>query len=515
MPKRSFAKLKQHYLLPLVVFLTGAAVLIIEVVATRILSPYFGNTLYSVSSILGVVLGALSIGYYVGGRLADKRPEPALFYSIILLGGVSVLVLHLLSQLFLPVIGYELSIMSGPLICSMLLFFLPGFLLGMLSPFAIKLQEKRLPKTGIGTIAGEMFFWSTLGSIAGSLSAGFLLVPLLGISITVISVGVFLVLLGAVPLLKMAAQKSFVNKVIPVAIGLTLFSISLLSLRQQNIVYATDGLYEKIAIIDGEYNGQPVRYFQQDRSSSSAMYLNSDELVYDYTNYYQLYKAVKPDAQRSLVIGGAAYSIPKALLNESPTMQVDVAEIEPSLEELGKNYFNVPETPRLATHITDGRRLLATAEKPYDLIFSDVYYSLYSIPAHFTTQDFFATAKQKLSQNGVFIANLIGSLKDDNPSFIYSELKTFASVFPNCYLFAVNSPQNNGVQNLILVGVNGDKPLDVTAPVLAQNKDKVMRELTAHTVDVDTLHLAPHMMLTDDHAPVEFMMARLLSNPGF
>ncbi|HEX6462265.1 MAG TPA: fused MFS/spermidine synthase [Candidatus Saccharimonadales bacterium] len=509
--KARFRRFWHRYQLPFIVFLTGAAVLIIEVVATRILSPYFGNTLYTVSSVLGVVLAALSVGYYLGGRLADKHPEKPLFFTIILLGGISVLCLQLLLQLWLPSIGYELSIVSGPLISSLLLFFLPGFLLGMLSPFAIKLQEKQLAGTGIGTIAGEMFFWSTMGSIAGSLSAGFLLVPFIGINLTVIGVGSFLCVLGALPLLLKRLHVAVVVKLFAVAAFLGIFTVSLVLAERQEVLYRADGIYEKLTITDYHKKGRPVRSFQQDRSSSSAMYLDSDELVYDYTKYYELYKNIKPNARRSLVIGGAAYSIPKALLADSPAMQVDVAEIEPSLEALAKKYFRLPETQRIKTHVVDGRRWLATSGITYDVIFSDVYYSLYSIPAHFTTKEFFETAKRQLSENGVFIANVIGELSLEHPSFTYSELKTFRSVFPNGYLFAVESPKSHLSQNLIFVGINGSACLDFSAPPLKQSTNEVLRSLASHETTVAEAALASYPLLTDNYAPVEYMMSKQLS----
>lgn len=491
--------------------------LVIEIAAMRVLSPYFGNTLYTTSSVLGVVLAALSLGYYYGGRLADKRPSEILFYSIILAGGISTFFLQILSMLLLPKIGYELSIMSGPIIMSLIMFFLPGLLLGMLSPFVIKLQTKRLPKLGTGTIAGEVFFWSTLGSITGSLMTGFLLIPFFGLDNTILGTGAFLTLLGAVPLLFLGAMnRKVVGRLIPVAIGLFLMNAVLLASRESEVIYSADGLYERLTIYDGSYRGgsEPVRFFKQDRSSSSAMYLNSDELVYDYTKYYELYRGIKPDATKSLVIGGAAYSIPKALLADSPKMTVDVAEIEPSLEELGEKYFKVPDNdPRLKTYIDDGRRHLATSDKAYDLIFSDVYYSLYSIPSHFTTKEFFETAKSKLSKDGVFIANLIGDLSPAQPSFIHSEIKTFQQAFDNNYVFAVNSPDSErGAQNIMIVGINGDKRLDFNNKVFKNSENEVLRDLSRQQLDTDSIDFSPHLVLTDNYAPVEYLMSRVLQD---
>lgn len=502
----------RHYTLPLVVFLTGAAVLVIEVAAIRILSPYFGNTLYMTSSVLGVILAALSLGYYVGGRLADKRPSETLFYTLILMGGISTLFLQLLIMMLLPRIGYELSIVSGPLITSALMFFLPGFLLGMLSPFVVKLQAVRLPQIGTGTIAGEVFFWSTLGSIIGSLATGFVLVPFFGLDATILGTGVFLVLLGALPLLRRGLMYSkLLGRLVPVAIGLFLMSLVLMAGRESQVVYSDDGLYQRLTIYDSTYQGEPARFFRQDRNASSAMYLNSDRLLYDYSKYYELYRGVKPDATQALVIGGAAYSIPKALLEDSPRMQVDVSEIEPSTFELAQKYFRVEDGPRLDNFVMDGRRLLATSDTKYDLIFGDAYSSLYSVPHHFTTVEFFETTKRSLSDNGMVVLNLIGDLSQQQPSFVFSEIKTFRQVFDNTYVFAAGSPETiETPQNIILVGINGDKQLDLNAEVFATSQNDVLRTLSEHYYHVEDIDLTPYMVLTDDHAPVAYLMSRVL-----
>jgi len=503
-----------RYGLLITVFLTGASILIIELAAIRVLSPYFGNTLYTTSSVLGVVLAALSLGYYYGGRLADRNPSEKLFYTIILAGGASTLLLQILTMTLLPQLGFQLSILTGPLIASMIMFFLPGLLLGTLSPFVVKLQSLRLPKVGTGTIAGEVFFWSTLGSIVGSLATGFLLIPFFGLDNTIIGTGIFLTLLGAIPLLLMGGmkEKSF-GRIFPVAIGLALMSASLTYAQTgREVLYEADGLYEKLTIYDDTFDGQPARFFKQDRSSSSAMYLNSDELVYNYSKYYEIYKGIKPDADQSLVIGGAAYSIPKALLADSPEMKVDVSEIEPSVYDLAKQYFRVQDDPRLQNFVADGRRHLTTTDKQYDLIFSDVYYSLYSIPSHFTTREFFETAKSKLTDDGVFVANLIGDLSPEQPSFIMAELKTFQEVFDNAHVFAVSSPLiSKGAQNIIIVGINGDASLNFDAPAFANSDNPVLRTLEQQEFKTDGIDFAPYPTLRDNYAPVEYLMSRILS----
>lgn len=500
----------KNSVLPLAVFITGACVLIIEVVATRILSLYYGNTIFTVSSVISVILAALSFGYYAGGKIADRYPHPKWFFSIILLSGISMLLLQLLNTIALPFLGYILPITTGPLISALILFFLPALLLGTLSPYAIKLQKIRLPNEGIGSVAGKIFFWSTLGSIFGSLLTGFVLIPHFGVNQIIVTNGVILFLLGLIPFIgSRVEKKNFYGALLAFSI---VFGATLLFPNQtgKNIVFSKDGVYEKITIYDDKYKERPTRFLQQDRSHSGAMFLDSDELVYDYTQYYALYKILKPDVENALVIGGGAYSIPKALLKNLPEATVDVSEIDSSLFELAQKYFKLVETERLHNYTEDGRRLLHDTDKKYDLIFNDVYYSLFSIPVHFTTQEFFEIVKNRLNEDGVFIANLIGDLSQQRPSFILSEIKTFRTVFPNSYFFAVNSPDKIETQNIIFVGYNSDKNIDFNNQEITENENSIIQSLEKKIINLEKFELSSYPLLTDNFSPVEYLTGKVL-----
>ena len=142
------------------VTLSGMAVLIIEILATRMLAPFFGNSIFTLSSVIGIVLAALGIGYYLGGALAERKPSAAWFFSLIVVAGFAVLLLQLLNATLLPAIAYRLSLVNGPLLVSLLMFFLPALFLAMLSPFAVALLHAREPGRGAGHAAGLVFFWS-------------------------------------------------------------------------------------------------------------------------------------------------------------------------------------------------------------------------------------------------------------------------------------------------------------------------------------------------------------------
>jgi len=492
-------------MLYLVVFITGACVLIIEIVALRILAPYFGNTIYSVSSVIGVVLAALGIGYFFGGKLADKYPSQKLFYTIIFLSGLSVLLLQITKLFLLPVFGFKLPITIGPLVSALILFVVPAALLGTLSPFAIKLQKKKEQRTGIGSLSGKVFFWSTFGSIFGSLASGFFLIPTFGINEIVIGVGVLLILIGV-------AGLSFLGRLntifILIATTATLITITVSALLKPEATFVKDGIYEQITIFDVEYRAKSARFLNLDNSNSAAMFINSSELVFDYTKYFVVAEIFSDEIENVLAIGGGAYSVPKAVLKKYPDASVDVSEIEPSLFGLAKKYFRLVDSPRLINYVKDGRRFLYDTDKEYDLIFSDVYYSLYSIPTHMTTREFFELAKSKLSDDGVFIANLIGAISPQPHSLFFSEAKTFRSVFPKAYFFATDNPSSNEAQNIIFVGYNGDKVVNFESEKVTTHDDPLIRSLNEKLIDITKFDLSSYPVLTDNYAPVEFLTAQ-------
>lgn len=503
---------KNHILL-FVVFITGAAVLIVEVTAIRILSPYFGNTIFTASSVISVILAALSFGYYFGGRLADRHPSPKWFYGIIFLSGLSIFLLQLIVFLFLPTLGYNFSVVSGPLVSATILFFIPSFLLGTLSPFAIKLQQLGMPKAGMGRVIGDVFFWSTFGSIFGSLSAGFILIPHFGVNQIITVTGATLTGLALIALALLRINKKILTKLFIISgVLISLVAWFLLSPSSNKIVYNHDGVYERILIYNDVQQGKLARYLMQDRTGSGGMFLESDEHVFDFSKYYVLYRILNPDPKEIMVIGGGSYTIPKSFLKDAPKANVSVIEIEPSLFSLGKSYFNVPDDQRLKNYIADGRRYLHDSDKKYDVIFSDVYYSLYSVPVHFTTREFFAIAETKLNNGGVFIANLIGSLSEKPPSFILSEINTFQSVFRNSYFFAVDSPKSKKPQNFIFVGYKSDKKINFGDLKLKADSNETLRNLSEKLIDLSGFDLSRYIILTDNYAPVEYMISKVLSD---
>ena len=494
---------------PLVTFLTGAAVLIIEILATRLVSPFFGNTIYTVSSILSVVLFALAIGYYLGGLLADRYPSAKLFYSIILFAALTVAIIPVLNSHVLPNLVDLLSLRTGPLVSSLIFLFLPSFLLGIISPFAIKLSFKDQNK--IASASGLIFFWSTTGSIIGSLATGFYLIPNFELTDVIFAVAIILAFISLLGIYFHSRSPKTAISCLLLSAAL-LFCISLISNSSQGsalkVLHQSNGIYERIRVYDGIAYEKPARFIEQDHTPSGAIFLSNNASAYEYADYVKLSNII-PDLRNVLILGGGAYIIPNNLLPQiSSNGQIDVVEIEPILHSLAKKYFGLSDDQRIKNHIADGRQFLKQSKLSYDLIFNDVYRSLYSMPAHFTTKEFFEEVKNKLKPDGLFISNIIGNLKESPHSFVYAEIKTIKEVFPNTIVFKVDDVTPESPQNLVSLSAASGTREELIAKVqklkMFSREGDHLSERILKIEDKDRSYLP---VFTDNYAPVDYFVA--------
>jgi spermidine synthase len=256
-----------------------------------------------------------------------------------------------------------------------------------------------------------------------------------------------------------------------------------------------------------------VRFLFQDKNNSAAMFLNNNDpqqLVFDYTKYYSLYQIFKPQIEKALVLGGGGYSVPKALLADFPTAQIDVCEVEPSLFALAQKYFRVPVNSHLTNYVKDARLFLATTDEKYDLIYGDAYLGYYSLPINLTTKEFFNLVYDHLTPGGVFIVNFIGSLDPAVPSLTFSEIKTFRSVFPSTYFFAVKSLTEKETQNLVFVGHKSEQKVDINSAEIKSHPDSLIAGLPERQINLDQFDFSGQIELTDNYAPIEYLLAKML-----
>ncbi len=488
----------QSHLLNFVVFISGAVIMILELTGSRILAPHVGNSLPVWTGLIGIILGSLSIGYVWGGKIADNKPTVAKLSLILFLASITLSVIPMLSKFALPTITalfFDLRIAAS--IATILLFTLPSILLGMVSPYALRLKLKDIQSSG--TTAGNLSAISTIGSIFGTFFAGFFLIAFLGSStiLSVLAVTTFF-------LSCLLATKYFWKKVILFIIffGLLSKTDSLASLQFHHPVLEKDTLYNHVSISDitNATPKQTVRELIIGNAHNSAMFLNSNELAYDYTKYYRLVDHFVPNITNALMIGGGGYSYPKDFIRVHPRATLDVVEIDPGVTELAKQYFSFRPNAHTTIFNEDGRTFLNREGRQYDAITIDAFSDYWS-PFQLTTQEALKHMSAMLSPQGVIITNTVSTIAGDRGKFLRAEYYTYKSVFPYVAIFPISDPQEDlALQNIMIIAAK--KPLKLT------DKNKKFQSYLSTIWTGDIPNDVP--ILTDNYAPVEYFAMKML-----
>jgi spermidine synthase len=476
--------------------------MILELVGSRVLAPYIGTSTIVWTSLIGIILGALSLGYYVGGKIADIQAEAKKLAYVILTAAFFVLAIALINnQVLSAILSVWHNIYFAAVAATVILFAIPSFLLGIVSPYAVKLKMKDLQYSG--RTVGDLYAVSTIGSIVGTFSAGFLLIPFLGtvnILYFIVAVLIFTSLLIFPE--KVIGPRSVA---IIILIGLIIFLLSRSVHAEGNLITDVDSQYNRIKIfssVDAETK-RPILMLATDPNGiQSEMFTdNKDELVARYSKYYHLADVVNPSISSALIFGGAAYSFPKDFLKQHASAKIDVVEIDPKMTELAKKYFGLKDDPRLKTYNEDARVFLNNNQKKYDAVYVDAFTSHLSIPYQLTTREAVQEISNSLNDKGVVVVNVISALQGDKSKFLRAELATYKSVFPQVYLFRVYNTDAYQDQNVIMLAVKGSMP----AKLQSSNG-----ELTSMLQMIYQQSIANDLpILTDDFAPVDYYTMNL------
>ena len=490
------------YLLEIIVFVCGAVVMMFELVGSRVLGPYFGTSIFVWTSLIGIILGSLSIGYYLGGKIADKKSSFKSLSLIIFLAAISIGLMVSIKDFWLIVLQNSFTdIRTSSVLASISLFLPASVFLGMVSPYAVKLKLNNL-NTSAQTV-GNLYAISTTGSIFGTFLAGFYLIPHFGTNKLLIILSVTLIIIS----LALSSKKdTWIKLSVFVIIVIGWFVISGLNyMLPKSGFIDVDTAYNRIWIynrIDYRTN-KIVKMMGINNENNSSMFLDSDELVNEYTKYYHLAKHFNPNFKKTLMLGGAGYSYPKDFLHKYPGATIDVVEIDPKVTELAKKYFRLEENPRLTIYHEDGRVFLNQTQGKYDVIFGDAFSSLHSLPYQLTTIEAVQKKYNILNDDGVVILNLISAIEGEKGKFLRAEYTTYKSLFPQVYLFPVTySGYGNMVQNIILVALKSEK--DQTFNDSDPKLNEYLQHLWKKTVDADI------PILTDDFAPVDYYINKTI-----
>lgn len=493
------------------VFVSGAVVMALELVASRILAPVFGNSIFVWGALIGVVMGALALGYYVGGRMADRRPSYGTFTLILISAGVLVMLIPLSSPFIL-----EVAYLSGagdrygPVLASLLLLAAPTTLLGMVSPYSVRLSAESI--LNVGGISGSLYSISTAGSLFGTFFTVFVLIPSFGVRQIVFSLGVVLIAVAVVGMTWL--EKGLIFSLVLVLMMPSLFAGGGPFLGVSgDVLIRKDTPYSTLTVVDSEAKGTRTLYLNN--MPHSAMYLNgSNGAVFRYTDYFNMAFLFNPDAERILFIGGGGFSGPKQFLEYYPNATVDVVEIDPDVVAVVREHFGVVDDPRLRTFVMDGRMFLREAGT-YDIVVLDAYSKTY-VPFHLMTVEFFETLDEHLSPDGVVVSNLISSLIGDTSELLQAEVATIGEVLPQVYLFPTRSRQLSLVQNINLIATKAPARLsgqDMLAVAAAHPVRGVPFEQYIATLVDSDIAAGGEIILTDDYAPAEALLNPITAAP--
>jgi spermidine synthase len=500
----------------------------LEMMAFRILTPNFGGDVYVSGSIIGVFLAALSLGYYSGGRVADRWPRMGLFAALILAAGVFAALIPTLKE---PLLLWSQDRVAdrrwGACLYAFLLFGPSTILLGMVSPFAIRLSGRHIGE--MGNVSGRLYALSTFGSIFGTLFTSFYWIAWWPVSQITLTSGLILCVLGlglsAVAAVRREPKAEVDADADRLAAdggapthsrrgrtalcgAMAMLALSAARPAAARVLYQRDTNYHRVIVSeDGTW-----RSLKFNRSGQAGMSLKDPfRSQFRYTDAFHLAFVYQPAAKRVLFVGCGAATGPKQFQKLYPEVAVEVVEIDPVVVEVAKRYFQFAPAAKTRVAVSDGRVFLNGSRDQYDAIIVDAYYAD-AIPFHLTTVEFMRTLQRRLAPGGVAIFNVIGSLQGEASKLVRSEYKTVRKVFPTCAVFPILQEEETPagysrerVRNVILVATTSRlEPREVERrAVRLKNPRLPFVALIASSYDPKELPTADVPLLTDDFAPVD------------
>lgn len=496
-------------MLYLVAFIAGAVGMALEIVGSRVMAPAFGSGVNVWSSLISVFLLGWALGSYIGGAIADRYPKPHFLMLLTSLAAPTIAFVHSFGRNICMWIsdGYVAG-QLGPLLSAFLLFMLPCLFFGMVSPYVIRLLT--ISPEFAGRIAGRVYAVSTAGSLVGTLSAGFVLIPLMPVSQILKLLAIAMLIAAPFAALHDLLQRRSIKLRLPIAIAALL---CLISTAPCKILYEKDSAYHHIIV---EQVGS-VRILRFGATYQSAIDLSDpDKTVFPYTDYFHLSLIFNPNIKRVLMVGLGGGTVPMRFWRDYQDMEIDVVEIDPDVKDVAIKFFGFKEDKRLKVFIEDGRLFLRRSNTRYDLIMMDAYtatkYGL-SVPFHLATKEFFELARSRLSDNGILAYNLIGRLEGSRSRLTLSFIRTVKSVFPSLYIFPVEYRERLWVyseRNIMLIATKAETKLTpdeivAKARLLTGKRVRIpMFVERAMDLYIDKLDLSKAPIFTDDYAPTEW-----------
>lgn len=500
---------ESHWLY-LTAFLGGAVSLGVELAASRLLAPFFGESLPVWAAVIGLILLYLTVGYFLGGRWADRSPCSATFYEIAVWGAWLVGLIPFVAR---PVLlraaegmaRFHIPLTVGPFAAVLLLFAAPVTLLGCLSPFVIRLLVDRVEEAG--GVAGRVYALSTIGSLLGTLVAVFGLIPALGTRCTFVVLSLSLLLPALVGLARARPRRAVLYLWMPlIVVALALWARSRPIKPQAGVIYETESAHHYIQVV--ERDGWRYLFLNEGLGIHSVYQPGARRVggTWDLFLVAPFFNPppFSPDRVRSMaMVGLAGGTVPKLYTAFYGPILIDGIELDPAVVRVGREYFGMTE-PNLQVTVGDGRAVLARSLRRYSVVGVDAYRLPY-IPWHLTTVEFFQEVRRHLEEDGVVVVNVGRTPGDDR--LVAAIAATLRAVFPAVH--AIDVP--NSFNTLLVATVQ-----PTAAENLRANRERLSDPDLRAIADEALANLRPvpggGMVLTDDRAPVEaFTHAMILT----
>lgn len=448
--------MKNFYLF-IMVFVSGASVLAVEILGTRILGPFYGVSLFLWSALIAVTLIALSIGYSLGGRWADRGAVYSRLCYLMIAAGIWLMLIPWIKQPLLY-LSEPLGLRAAVLFAAFVLFTPPLTFLGMVSPYAIRLRAQNLEE--VGKTAGDLYAISTIGSVIAAVLTGFVLIPNIGVNRLILLIGMTLILTAGIGLLIHGKNRGInaAGIVILLAIQSLGWSNAADKIDPENgLIAIQHSAYAEIRVLDK--NGK--RHLLIDGGVHTIVDPATMETKYPYVAVMDLAGEFFDQPGKMLLVGLGGGTLVKNFAGRG--WQVESVEIDPAVTEVARQYFGLrPEEG--AVHHLDGRQYLARNNKSYDLIIMDAFGSS-SIPFHLVTKEAFALIASRLKKNGLLAINI--ESKGWNSLLVNSLTTTLATAFTNIQVLPTYQTEN-AIGNLIILAA--DYPLNLPDRQFDQQK---------------------------------------------
>lgn len=416
------------------VTLTGAAVMVLELLGTRIIGPFYGVSLYVWASLIAVTLIALALGYFIGGYVADRFPAVRLSH-VLLAAAIGTVVIPLLTGPVLRLTD-SLGLRAGAFTSALLLFTFPLTALAMVGPYVIKRATRDL--NGVGTVAGSVYAVSTIGSVAGTLLLGFYLLPLFGTKTILIAVSLLLAALSAVMSWQERARAGALapaTMAVLAAFGLwsaTGFAAPDKSVEGFTVLSEAESLYGWVRVVDDDRYG--IRVMLSDASVISAVDKKLDRSVLGYQQILGLLPIVRPNAKQALLIGLGGGHVARDL--KSQGLDTDTIEIDPAVADAARRFFHFQPTGQFL--IGDARYEIKRLDRQYDLIIHDCFTGG-TEPIHLLTQEMLRELQGLLTQEGLLVLNYVGFRTGEGSEAVAAVYRTLKSLFPHVRIFTTET----------------------------------------------------------------------------